>query len=116
MNCKSKKRPVFEYCGFKIILPANMAKEKPFVWLEREGKYYVELGDTEVGVLIRIDNYLNNLDKHIEELKQKQLFDLGERKKGIQKELDNDENYADVISELKEKLAEIDDKLGVNKK
>ena len=93
----------------------GMAKVKPFVWLEREGKYYVELGDTEVGVLIRIDNYLNNLDKHIEN-QQKQLFNMGERKKGLQKELGNDENYADVIAELKEKLAEIDDKLGVNKK
>lgn len=112
---QSKETTVFEYCGFKIILPANMTKEKPFVWLEREGKYYVELGDTEVGGLIRIDNYLNNFDKHIDELKKK-LFDLSERKKGIQKELDNDENYADVIAELKEKLAEIDDKLGVNKK
>lgn len=110
-----KERTAFEYCGFKIILPANMAKGKPFVWLEREGKYYVELGDTEVGVLIRIDNYLNNLDKHIEN-QQKQLFNMGERKKGIQKELGNDENYADVIAELKEKLAEIDNKLGVNKK
>lgn len=110
-----KETTVFEYCGFKIILPANMTKEKPFVWLERESKYYVELGDTEVGGLIRIDNYLNNFDKHIDELNKK-LFDLSERKKGIQKELDNDENYADVIAELKEKLAEIDDKLGVNKK
>lgn len=110
-----KETTVFEYCGFKIILPANMTKEKPFVWLEWEGKYYVELGDTEVGGLIRIDNYLNSFDKHIDELKKK-LFDLSERKKGIQKELDNDENYADVIAELKEKLAKIDDKLGVNKK
>lgn len=92
-----------------------MAKVKPFVRLEREGKYYVELGDTEAGVLIRIDNYLNNLDKYIEN-QQKQLFNMGERKKGIRKELGNDENYADVIAELKEKLAEIDDKLGVNKK
>ena len=80
-----------------------------------DGKYYVELGDTEAGVLIRIDNYLNNLDKYIEN-QQKQLFNMGERKKGIRKELGNDENYADVIAELKEKLAEIDDKLGVNKK
>ncbi len=110
-----KETTVFEYCGFKIILPANMTKGKPFVWLEREGKYYVELGDTEVGGLIRIDNYLNNFDKHIDELKKK-LYDLSERKKGIQKELGNDENYSDVIAELKEKLAEIDDKLGVNKK
>ena len=110
-----KETVVFEYCGFKITLPANMTNEKPFVWLEREGKYYVELGDTEVGGLIRIDNYLKDLDKHIEELK-KILFDLRERKKCIQMELGKDENYADVISEFKEKLAEIDNKLGVNKK
>ena len=31
-------------------------------------------------------------------------------------ELGNDENYADVIAELKEKLAEIDDELGVEQK
>lgn len=63
-----------------------MTKVKPFVWLEREGKYYVELGDTEVGVLIRIDNYLNNLDKHIEN-QQKQLFNMGERKKAFKRNL-----------------------------
>lgn len=112
---QSNERPAFEYCGFEIILPANMTKEKPFVWLQRNGRYYVELGDTEVGCLIRIDNYLSNFDNHIENL-QKRLFNMNEREKGIQKELGKDENYADVIAELKEKLSVIDDKLGVNKK
>ena len=112
---QSNERPAFEYCGFEIILPANMTKEKPFVWLQRNGRYYVELGDTEVGCLIRIDNYLSNFDNHIENL-QKRLFNMNEREKGIQKELGKDENYADVIAELKEKLSAIDDKLGVNKK
>ena len=50
------------------------------------------------GSFVGVDNYLNNLDKHIEN-QQKQLFNMGERKKGIQKELGNDENYADVIAE-----------------
>lgn len=112
---QSNERPAFEYCGFEIILPANMTKAKPFVWLQRNGRYYVELGDTEVGCLIRIDNYLSNFDNHIENL-QKRLFNMNEREKGIQKELGKDENYADVIAELKEKLSAIDDKLGVNKK
>lgn len=112
---QSNERPAFEYCGFEIILPANMTKAKPFVWLQRNGRYYVELGDTEVGCLIRIDNYLSNFDNHIENL-QKRLFNMNEREKGIQKELGKDENYADVIAELKEKLSTIDDKLGVNKK
>lgn len=112
---QSNERPAFEYCGFEIILPANMTKAKPFVWLQRNGRYYVELGDTEVGCLIRIDNYLSNFDNHIENL-QKRLFNMNEREKGIQKELGKDENYADVIAALKEKLSTIDDKLGVNKK
>ena len=112
---QSTERTAFKYCGFEVILPANMTREKPFVWLQRNGRYYVELGDTEVGGLIRIDNYLNNLDNHIENL-QKRLFNMNERKKGIQKELYKDENYADVIIELKKRLSKIDDKLGVNKK
>lgn len=62
------------------------------------------------------DRMFAALDLFNIENQQKQLFNMGERKKGIQKELGNDENYADVIAELKEKLAEIDNKLGVNKK
>lgn len=57
------------YRGFDIVLPANMAPEKPYVWLSRQGKYYVELGDTEIGNLVRIDNFLDTLDNHLEKLK-----------------------------------------------
>jgi predicted acetyltransferase len=39
-----------------------MTAEKPYVWLQKSGRYYVELGDTEIGGLIRIDNYLENLE------------------------------------------------------
>ncbi len=45
---------LMEYRGFDIILPANMKKEKRFIWQQRAGRYYVELGDTEVGGLIRL--------------------------------------------------------------
>lgn len=61
---------LMEYQGFRILLPANMKKEKPYVWLQQEGKYYVELGDSEVGDLIRIDNFLEGFAKHIERLNE----------------------------------------------
>lgn len=50
------------YQGFSIVLPVNMTMEKPYVWLQANGRYYVELADTELGVLVRIDNYLDKLE------------------------------------------------------
>lgn len=103
------------YRGFEVILPANMNKEKPFVWLKQNGKYYVELGQTAVGLLIRIDNFLDKLDSHLETLTQG-LSNLESRQIGLTKELENKENYARKIEECKQRLNEIDKELGVDKK
>ena len=104
-----------DYCGFKIVLPANMKKENPFVWLQRTGRYYVELGDTELGILTRFDNFLNGFDAHIDNL-NKVLTNMSEKKKNIRAELSSGENYTDKISELKEQIEAMDKKLGVDKK
>jgi hypothetical protein len=73
------------YQGFEVILPANMAEEKPYLWLKRGGKYYVELGNTEVGNLRRIDYYLEHLSDHLEKLCQS-LEDLGQREISLKEE------------------------------
>lgn len=96
-------------------MPANMNKEKPFVWLKQNGKYYVELGQTAVGLLIRIDNFLDKLDSHLETLTQG-LSNLESRQIGLTKELENKESYARKIEECKQRLNEIDKELGVDKK
>ena len=103
-----------EYLGFRIILPANMTAEKPFVYLERDGRYYVELGDTEVGTLIRIDNFLSSLESYKNKQNEK-LFDLHIRQKEIQNELNKKESYTDKIEALKQELKSIDLELGVEK-
>ena len=51
---ETKERKFIKYREFDIILPANMKSEKPYVWLKNNGRYYVELGCTEVGDLVRI--------------------------------------------------------------
>lgn len=104
-----------DYDGFRIILPANMSKEKPFVWLEKNGRYYVELGDTEVGGLIRIDNFLQNLQMYLEKLKQTRT-ELTVKEKDVKNELLKKEDYVDRIEEFSKKLEMIDKKLGVDKK
>lgn len=105
---------LLEHCGFKVILPANMLAERPYVYLERNGKYYVELGGTEVGNLIRIENYLENLAKQLETYKES-LQKMEVREQGIRAELSKEESYADEIAHYKERLEKLDEALEVKR-
>lgn len=110
-----KEKTLMSYRGFDIVLPANMTLEKPYVWLKKSGKYYVELGDTDRGNLIRIDNYLDSLDDHLSKLTLN-LEKLRKKERDIRFELSKDESYTDQIKTYKKKVAELDKKLGINKK
>ena len=105
---------LMNYQGFDIVLPSNMASNKPFVWLQKNGRYYVELGDKEFGGLIRIDNFFERFDKHLEKLEQgyEQLL---VRESAIKTELSKKEDYDDIIETTKKRLQTIDEKLGVKK-
>jgi Tfp pilus assembly protein PilN len=92
-----------------------MTDKKPFVWLQKNGKYYVAMGDTEVGTLIRIDNFLESLNEHLEKL-MKTIAELEQRKIDGKTELSKKEDYTDKIEETKQRLETIDKKLGVKKK
>ena len=92
-----------------------MTSKKLYVWLKRKGKYYVELGDTDIGNLIRIDNYLDSLEERLIKLKIN-LEKMKERESDIRRELSKDESYTDQIETYKKKVEELDKKLGVNKK
>lgn len=107
--------PSIAYQGFQIVLPANMTAEKPYIWLQKNGRYYVELGDTEIGGLIRIDNYLDSLDKQLEKLNEG-LTDLCGRQDALKSEIAKKEGYADRIEKIKQRLEKLDRKLGVDKK
>lgn len=110
----TREKPLMLYQGFQIVLPANMTKEKPYIWLINSGRYYVELGDSKTGALIRIDNFLEHLEGHCDELK-KRLEGFKDRQRAIEDELEREQSYAENIEEYKQKLEELDKKLGVNK-
>ncbi len=110
-----KEKILMTYRGFEVILPANMTREKPYVWLKRKGRYYVELGDTNTGNLIRIDNFLNDLQTHLDKL-NKGLAKLLERERQLKEELRKEESFSDEIEDCRKKLEILDKKLGVDKK
>lgn len=110
-----KEKILMTYRGFEIILPANMTREKPYVWLKRNGRYYVELGDTNTGNLIRIDNFLDDLQTHLDKL-NKGLAKLWERERQLKEELRKEESFSDEIENCRQKLEMFDKKLGVDNK
>lgn len=112
---ETREKTLMTYRGFEIVLPANMTHEKPYIWLTRQGKYYVELGDTEIGNLVRIDNYLDTLDDHLEKLKTC-LSKLTEKEIELKAELSKDENYSEQIEKYKAEVEKIDKNLGVDEK
>ena len=111
---KPKERKAFTYQGFSIFLPANMIKEKPFVYIQGNGRYYVELSGSKTGCLIRIDNFLNGLPEHLEKL-ENNLENIHEREKAIELLLAEGEDYSEQIKQLKNRLKNLDNRLGVNK-
>ncbi len=112
---KENEEKVMTYCGFDIILPKNMVQEKPFVWLQKYGRYYVEMGESAVGSLIRIDNCLEDLEARLHRLEEK-LSILKDKRVSIIEELKKKESYADEIERCKKQIEDIDKELGVNKK
>lgn len=108
----AEERTLMTYQGFSVILPANMTKEKPYILLQHEGKYKVELGVSETGMLIRVDNFLDSLDQHLEKLKEI-LDKLLDRKSVLESELAVKESYSQQIADCRTRLAEIDNELGV---
>lgn len=113
---KSPNEEVFamKYCGFDIVLPANISQDKPYLWLRNEGNYYLELGESFQGAIVRVDNFLEKLNEHY----QKMLDDLETLKikqEALKEELSCCEDYSERIADIKLRLEKIDKKLGVTK-
>lgn len=112
----TEETTLMSYQGFDIVLPINMTDDKPFLWLKGSGRYHIDLGkDSAVGVIIRIDNFLNKLDEHLTKLNDV-LAKYNERLNAISEELTRKNDYTDKIEKYTRKLSKIDKELGVNQK
>ena len=100
------------YCGFDIVMPYGMREDSPFVWLRRSGNYVVELGDTQTGNLIRIDNVLEGLDGLLKKYREAHA-QVRKRETEIRAELSKDGGCAEEIEKCRKEIAVIDEALGV---
>ena len=105
---------VCTYQGFDVVVPKNITKDKWFVYLERNGRHIIEMGDSEVGIMIRLDNFLDGFKKLIKKY-ETELDELTLREKHIVKELNKKDSYSKDIIRLQEELENIDKRLGVNR-
>ena len=106
------KVKVCDYQGFDVLVPNSLTFNKNVIYLSKNGEYMIEAGESDKGVLIRIDNFLEGFDKLI--LKEEQLLEkLEQRKHDIEEELQKEEDYSEQITNLQNKIKKVNKKLGV---
>ncbi len=108
------EKTIGQYQGFAVILPSYITPHKPHVWLKRNGKYKVDIGESQFGVIARLDGALDSMDKQLKIYKDN-VQSLILSKDEISAELEKTDSYADDIADLKARLERIDDELGVKK-
>lgn len=113
-NVMREKERVFDtYQGFEIILPANMMKDKPYVYVTSNdgGKYYVEMdGDKALGCAMRIDRLLEDLPDRVKSFED-QIANAKKQRDEAKQDLDQGNPYQDTIESLIHELENIDKEL-----
>ena len=104
------ERVAFDYYGFTVILPKEMTKDEPYVYMQKVGKYKLEMGESKKGKIIRLENFITRFSKIIDDYSL-DVQRLENQKKDIESELFEKDNSYELINELKTKLDKIDEKL-----
>lgn len=111
---QKEEKFLFEYNGFKIVRPAKMLAIAPYVLVQNDLEYKLDMSFSEIGVITRLDNFFEGFEK-IKTEKSLALERFKDRLKVISKELEKPDEYSDKIEELTEKIKELDKQLGVTK-
>ena len=107
-NHNDKETLLDNYRGFDILVPPKQYdSENVFIYLKCHHKYYVKLGSSSAGYVIRINNFINKLPDYLKELEERYQNNIQYYKTG-QEELEKKEEYQDEIISLQKELEEID--------
>lgn len=98
------------YCGFRIIYPAYMTADKPYVCIEKNGRYTVEMGESDKGIMTRIDNAIARIPELHKSFVESRNA-LVKKQDDIRTEINNIKFYNDEIEFYKELIEDIDKKL-----
>ncbi len=110
---KDNERVLLNYQGFDLILPKNLVENKLYIILTANNRYVVEIGNSEIGTLIRIDNFLEGLSEYLDKNIIK-ADELRAQLDGIALELDNMPDYSEAIERIAKKIENIERKLDID--
>jgi N12 class adenine-specific DNA methylase len=108
---QENERELMKYCGFAVVLPVGMKADKPAIWLVGSGRYYVEIGNSAVGAVSRMEHRLMTLTDVLIEFNRR-LEEAEREQEDVKTFLSGEDNYAQEIVHLEERLRAIDRKIG----
>ena len=110
-SSNSDEKVLMYYRGFKIIVsPKQYDADNLFIYLEGKRRYYIKLGNSPMGYLVRINNFINKLEDYLKGLKTRFNSNMDYYKQGSF-ELAKKDSYSEEITKLKQELKKIDDML-----
>ena len=101
--------------GFKLFLPANFNKVRPYLVLEGSIRYTVDLATFALGAVTKIENYLLGLSQMSVSISDR-IEELEMQLKQARSELERKDDYVTQLAELEGKLSDIDKQLGLSDK
>ncbi len=104
---------ILDYYGFKIKAPANLISNNLYLLIENNNRYTLDLGNSDLGVISRIDNFFEKLSSKLADTKSKR-DDLLIKKESIAKELENEIDYSSEIIRLNEELNILEKELDID--
>ena len=105
---------IAEYRGFSITVPKAAYTNNPVVTITRSGRYQVRIINRNTRALENIDKCIAELDLRYADM-EKAVNDGAVKIEYLENELTNGKDYKKEIEEKRIELAEIDEKLNVNK-
>lgn len=109
---KETETLITNYQGFSVIAPEDLYMDNLCVKLKGVGNYYLKLGNTEAGILIRIDNLLESFDNKII-AKNDEIKRLKAREESINLEVSNIKYHYEELELLNNELKIIEKELGL---
>lgn len=106
---------ITDISGFKLLLPANFNKVRPYLVLEGSIRYTVDLATFALGAVTKIENYLIGLSQMSVSISDR-IEELEMQLKQARSELERKDDYVTQLAELEGKLSDIDKQLGLSEK
>lgn len=111
----SQELPITDISGFKLYLPANFNKVRPYLVLEGSIRYTVDLATFALGAVTKLENYMTGLDQMSVGISDR-IEELEMQLSQARSELERKDDYITQIADLEDKLADIDKQLGLAEK